>query len=1576
MVFIILNLPFSQHFATRQVNQILSQASVPIHLDAIKKILPGSVRIQGIGITGLQGDTIIYVGELQADIRLVSLLRSNVMLKEVVLEDALVELALESNTQKLNIAATFQSEKKKDVVPLEKPPAEWVISIKKGSLSNIHFRMNDSLSGIHIAQDASEIEIGNFRISLSERNIFCRSLHLGDADGLVSLTPRLIPPKKKKGSPWNMGFLKLDLDDVDFTFSKPVDSLELKTSVGKGRIRARLFDLQSRTVDVKLISFEESVATISAGKGAKNPKNPLDDREGPFQWNILSEAIEIKSSTASVGSEPGKIFKNIELQMQDLRLDRDQAGMKLKKIGFEMENGFSLEKMSGEFVSNRDQTSFHMEIKTANSQVEMIASAGEGYQDILAKPEEIAKAVLDLEQSRISLRDLSFFMEDMEELPLYAPLLDSHLDMEAKLNIEGPLFSLTECSVSQENNFHISLEGNIDNPFRFSEATADMDLEIFALDQVWVEKLADGFGISQSLPDLSGLKVQGNISDSLKSPDLHLELNSLSGNADLAGSFDFPNELFLLAYSFRKIALGELLSEPDLGFFTGAGEIKGRGFSRENLNASFYLQVDTLGFKGYKYNHTQLTGTLGPGEYELQMVANDSSLKGDMTLGLSHTDSAFSVQVSGILEAQLNSLHLYEDNLTIGAGIDALLTKKDKELASEICVSNLIFTTPRETAVVRELNASFQADSLVSTLHADADFFNIDLDLGKPLNELGTLGKGFQDYLASFMNPSHYTMEDRVSFLPEINGMGHISHHEVLDIFVEDTGFYFTNIDISMIRQADENSLRASVRGDGISYKMIHAGRLNAAVTDSAGFLFIELMSDSTSLFSGPENRWMLKGDFSNWEMLTRLSVDDYQAQNIYQIEVAGKADSNQIVLEIPTQLLTLNGEQWHLESPDLLIIDLASNTVSPALRMRTDSSFIHMRSLEQDQHIAYNLELIKVELESLISSEIITGKPEVTLSGSVDFSTNREDEKKIAAGLQLSDLKYSGYDFNDFRLDASFTRGESGAYNIDLLAKTDSSEIRLDGVKTENGDRNMDGAFSHFPLHTLEPFTEEYMSEMGGSISGNFNASSYKGIEQFNGEIVFEDTRLKVNMLNSEFLIPTQGIRIADEKMMFNNFTVLDTLKRPLKVDGFVDLGNLNNIMADLNITSEELQVMSRDKGSKAPFTGNIFVDSRVSIKGPFARPDISGRIQLSEGSEIFYHHMEDLRMTESEKIVNFVQHTSDVEEIDAFVPDQQTTLIRSSVETIIEIDPSTIVNFTLAKRMFDIDLNVKGGGNMQYNLENEQMTLLGMYEIGEGATLLKLVGWPDKSFRLTEGGFIRWDGRIENPELSLSAENKVSTSYVNPIDGKGRPIDFFVILSLSDYLSELDVLFTLRTPDQYVMSIINTLSPDEQMRQAISVLLFETIDLPGISSSTDYMTQQVNQILASQLNQLTKSTIKGVDMSFGLDTYGQSATDGSDETSTSLSYELSKSLLNNRAQIELSGRFSDDNKQSWSSDRSLNNVSFEYQLDSAASKYLKVYNEHTYDDVFEGEVIKTGIGFSYRKRYKTFRDIWKRKK
>ena len=75
LTFIILNLPFSHRFATQKVNNIFSSSGLPVHLNSINKVFPWSVCAQGVLISGLKGDTIVYAGTVRSGIKPFALLR-------------------------------------------------------------------------------------------------------------------------------------------------------------------------------------------------------------------------------------------------------------------------------------------------------------------------------------------------------------------------------------------------------------------------------------------------------------------------------------------------------------------------------------------------------------------------------------------------------------------------------------------------------------------------------------------------------------------------------------------------------------------------------------------------------------------------------------------------------------------------------------------------------------------------------------------------------------------------------------------------------------------------------------------------------------------------------------------------------------------------------------------------------------------------------------------------------------------------------------------------------------------------------------------------------------------------------------------------------------------------------------------------------------------------------------------------------------------------------------------------------------------------------------------------------------
>ncbi|MCD4770711.1 MAG: translocation/assembly module TamB, partial [Bacteroidales bacterium] len=701
------------------------------------------------------------------------------------------------------------------------------------------------------------------------------------------------------------------------------------------------------------------------------------------------------------------------------------------------------------------------------------------------------------------------------------------------------------------------------------------------------------------------------------------------------------------------------------------------------------------------------------------------------------------------------------------------------------------------------------------------------------------------------------------------------------------------------------------------------------------------------------------------------------QNEVVYDFEISSGFDGNNIVFKVPSRQLIMNGVQWQLDTPDLFLFNRTAKTISPSLRMHTNNSFLHLLSDGGNGMNSYNCEFSDVKITSLIRDDILPGKPAGLISGTVDYGVIADKGKKINTDLSFRDVSWSDLDFNSITLKGYFISEMPGNFKVDMTARLDTALIVVKGEKPAAGNRTINAEFTEMPINTFQPFVRDYLSEIRGDISGYFNISSDKDIENYSGELIINDANFRINTLNLKYRIPDDKILFSGKKMIFNNSRVLDSLNNELFIDGSVDFTNTKSIETDLEISSSELQVMNTGEDEKSSFYGNIFIDSRLSVKGPLLSPVLRGEILLSKGTEVFYRKMENLNITESEKIVRFVSSRSSGDKQIEHIKDVQIVHNNASVETIIKIDPTTIINFNLSERLFNIDLMIQGGGVLNYSmLVNNRINLAGKYEISKGTADLKMVGWPNKGFRITKGGFIRWDGNFDDPEVNFEALNTVRSSYTNPVDGKDRNVDFNVTLKLSNRLSDLNVLFAINTPDQYLMSIINTLSPEEQMKQAITILLFQKIDLPGISTSTDYMTEQVNQLIETQLNQLTKTTIKGVDISFGIDSYVQSTQAGGEETKTSLSYEVKRALLDDRAQIEFSGRINDFNKQPGASDISFNNFSFEYRLDSASTKFLKVYNEHTYEDVFEGEVTKTGVGITYRKSYRFFRDIWKREK
>jgi hypothetical protein len=225
-------------------------------------------------------------------------------------------------------------------------------------------------------------------------------------------------------------------------------------------------------------------------------------------------------------------------------------------------------------------------------------------------------------------------------------------------------------------------------------------------------------------------------------------------------------------------------------------------------------------------------------------------------------------------------------------------------------------------------------------------------------------------------------------------------------------------------------------------------------------------------------------------------------------------------------------------------------------------------------------------------------------------------------------------------------------------------------------------------------------------------------------------------------------------------------------------------------------------------------------------------------------------------------------------------------------------------------------------------------------------------------------------NPTLNISAEESLK-SAVQSSSGGSHLVSFLISVAVTGSLESPNILFDLDAEnDISIQNELKSMSADQRSNQAMNMLLYGKYTGPGSSSSStnDLLTNPLYSFLESKINSWAANNIRGVDLSFGIDRYSAS-TSGSTGTTTSYSYQVSKSLFDNRFKIVVGGNYSTDaNVDENFSQNLISDISFEYMLRQTnnLSMYLKLFRHNDYENILEGEVSEMGVGYVMQRKMK----------
>ena len=286
---------------------------------------------------------------------------------------------------------------------------------------------------------------------------------------------------------------------------------------------------------------------------------------------------------------------------------------------------------------------------------------------------------------------------------------------------------------------------------------------------------------------------------------------------------------------------------------------------------------------------------------------------------------------------------------------------------------------------------------------------------------------------------------------------------------------------------------------------------------------------------------------------------------------------------------------------------------------------------------------------------------------------------------------------------------------------------------------------------------------------------------------------------------------------------------------------------------------------------------------------------------------------------------------------------------------------------------VQLQGGGALTYTLNPlGDSRFSGKYIVSGGFVRYKPPVISEKKFDIVSGSYVEWTGNMLDPAFNLTAIDKIRTNVTTDGSGTGQAVTFNVSINIRNTLSDMAVTFDLSAPENLTMqNQLASLTAEQRSSQAMSLLIYNTYTGPGTTAKVN-SSNPLNALIAKELNQWAQNSLKGVDLSFGINSYDATSTGG--KQYTDYSYQMSKSLFNNRVRAIIGGKFSTDSDPTENLKENLiDDISLEYMLTKRDNIFIKLFRHTDYESILEGEVIETGVGFVIRKKLLKLSDLFR---
>ena len=1516
--------PPVQNWAVQQVAAIASEKTgmeitvghvnlefpLDLGIDGFRAIKPGDTHPE-------QKDTLADVGHLVADVQLWPLLQKRVVVNELSLHDARI------NTDGL-------------------------------------------ISDLQISGELGELWLSSHGIDLDGETVEVNGARLADGRINIALSDTAAVDTTKSDVRWKIMADSLTISQTAVSVRMPGDTLQVGGWLGRAVARGADIDLGRQTYKVASLdwhdgrlSYDDRSAPVRKGPDPRG-------REGLDLGHLALTDIRLGIDRISYTPE------GLQLNVRQTHL-REKCGIEVTELagGLKMDSTFNRMQLVQVTLRTPDSniaTEADIDLRKENSgkatgrramlgnemKVRLMAQLGK--QDLL-------RVCGDLPQK---------FMERFPNRPLTI-----------RGSVDGNMqhLKITGIDINLATALDAKVNGTLSNVTDLSRLKADLTIAAKTKQLNFMTALIDPkMSGTYRIPD--GISLNGRLTADGTSYGADMTASEAGGSIRLKGHAQIPLDAKgrlatqLMSYdadiSIDRLDVHHYL--PKDSIYTLSADISAKGYGTDLLSSSSRLDANAL-IRQLKYGYMNLdrltaTATLKNGRGQASITGKNALIEGQIGADLLLSSKRIEGTIDTDLDkADLYQLRLAERQLTIGMRGSL---KVSSDLKQTHYLSGLM-----DDVYVRDSTKTYAPGKLGVLLKTTPDTTYVRAQSGDFILKLDGSG-GYKQLLAQtslLADSVAAKFEQKVIDQPAIKRLLptlrlHLESKRQNPVanLLRAMGIDFKEMEIDL-----DTSPLTGINGRSHIYSLVYDStridtiRLN--LTQKGERLTYQAQIRNNKRNPQFVFNALLDGHLHEHGLLGGLRYYDDKGRMGVRLGATVEMEDNGLRFKLMPERPTIGYKEFNLNKDNFIFLGRDKKIQAKIDLIADDKTGVKLYTENQDSTMLQDVTVSVNRLDLKEITSVLPYLPKLTgkLNGDFHILQDPEGHFSVASDLAVQNMTYENSPIGNISAELVYMMKEENTHAIEARLMLDDEEFGLlTGNYQGEGEGNIDATFkmTRFPLSIANGFVPDQIVGLQGYGEGEFKIKGTTVHPDVDGEIFVEDAYLVSEPYGVKMRFDNDPVRLVDSKLLIENLGLYAYNDEPLILMGNVDFSNMNRITMDMRMRARNLLLINSKQEAKSIAWGKAYVNFLARMQGPLEQLKMRGRLDVLGSTDMTYLLLDsplstDNRLDELVKFTDFSDSTVVIE----------TRPLPTGFEADLTINISQgahiLCNLNTERTNY---VDLIGGGDLRMRYTSEGIDLKGKYTLTSGNMKYSLPVIPLKTFHVKEGSYVEFTGDPYNPKLNITATERTK-SVVNDEYGGTRSVVFDCGVEITKTLNDMGLRFIIQAPeDQAINGELLSMSLEEQGKIAVAMLT-TGMYLDSNSSGNFSMNTALSAFLQSEINQIAGSALKTVDINIGV----ENSVSSSGAATTDYSFQFSKRFFNNRLKIEIGGLVSTGASVQGQKQSFFDNVSMEYRLNQEGTKNLKIFYKQNSYDWLEGYTSEYGAGFVWRKKFDSWRNLFR---